>query len=184
MTPLLTNAQLFNYVDSRWVAKNLLDDGTAASLADMLDTGTVAGARLEILITAASEKLMSAAAIGARYSETDVRTYGGELSRSITAGLSMGPVLHRRGRAVTDYAKLSAQYDEAEAYIEQLRRGERIFFAVPDVPEAGLPASADMGPNPLQPPNIACQASRYFGFPAAGDGYRSPYTGGNGCTGC
>lgn len=182
MTPLITNAIFFDYCDHRWIAKNILDDNTAATLADMLDTNTTAGARLERLITAASEQLMSAASVAARYSEDDVRTYGGELSRMITAGLAIGPILDRRGRAVENYDKMSAQYNKATDYIEQLRRGERIFFAAPGVPEAGLPASADMAPDLLNPPNIAAQAGRYFGCPAASDGYQSRF-GGGGCGG-
>jgi len=175
VTSFATAAQFFDRFDSRWVSKNILDDGTAPTLATMLDTNTVAGARLLTLLTDASEELMAAAAVGARYSETDLRVYGGNLVVSIVCGLTLGLVVKRRGRALTDSKELSAAYDIAADQVEQLRRGERIFFAVPNVPEAGLPESADMCPQFPQLPNIAAQASRYFGYPAAGDGCQSPF---------
>lgn len=182
MNPFATNSQFLDRHDGRWVAKNVLDDGTAPTVAQLADTSTAAGARLEQLITDASEKLMAAASVGARYSVDDLVTYGGNLVVSITCDLAVGPILKRRGRAVDNYEKYSAAYAEACEYVEQLRRGDRIFFAVPGVPEAGLPASADMAPDPNLPPNLAAQARRYFGCPAASDGYRDR-RGGGGC-GC
>lgn len=185
MTPFATNQQFLDRHDGRWVAKNMLDDNTAPTVAQLANTATAAGARLEQLITDASEKLMSAAAVGARYTVADLVTYGGNLVISITCDLAVGPILKRRGRSVDNYEKYSAAYTEACDYVEQLRRGERIFFAVPDVPEAGLPASADMAPGIFNPPNIAAQAGRYFGCPAAADGYqnRFPPNNNSGC-GC
>jgi len=126
---------------------------------------------------------MSAAAVGARYTVNDLVVYGGNLVKSITAGLALGPILERRGRAVEDFAKLSASYNRAADRVEQLRRGERIFFAVPDVPEAGLPESASMAPRPPNPPNLAAQAGRFFGCPGASDGYQNRFDGG-GAGGC
>jgi len=184
VNPFATNAQFLDRHDGRWVAKNMLDDGTAPTVAQLADTGSAAGARLEALITDASEKLMAAASVGARYTVDDLVTYGGNLVISITCDLAIGPILKRRGRAVENYEKYSAAYTEACDYIEQLRRGERIFFAVPNVPEAGLPASADMAPNLLNPPNIASQAGRYFGCPAASDGYQNPSSNNGGGCGC
>jgi hypothetical protein len=168
MSPFLTNAEFLARHDGRWIGKNLLDDGTAPTIAQMSDPSTVSGIRLETLITDASEELMSAAAVGARYTEDDLRTYGGNLVKSITAGLAIGPILERRGRAVEDWDKMSAAYNRAAKRVEELRRGERIFFAVPDVPEAGLPESASMSPRAgIDPPAISTQASRYFGNPAS-----------------
>lgn len=193
MTPFLTNTQFLDRVDWRWVAKNILDSATVSSssatpptYSELIDTGSTAGARLEQLITDASEKLMAAAAVGARYTEDDVRTHGGNLVLSIVSGLSVGPILQRRVRATSDESSLNLMYTEALDYIEQLRRGERIFFAVPNVPEAGLPGHPTMNPLPPEPPTLAQQAGRYFGCPAAGPGYPGgnpynpnypPYTG-------
>lgn len=169
MNPFATNSQMLDRYDARWLGKNLLDDGTAASAATLANAYTVAGGRLQTLLTDASEELMAAAAAGARYTEDDLRTYGGNLVVAIVCGLTLGLVVKRRGRALTDSKELSAAYDVAAEQVEQLRRGERIFFAVPDVPEAGLPESADMAPGPLAPASWASQASRYFGFPAGSD---------------
>lgn len=186
MDSFINATQLFDRVDWRYVAKNILD-GTSAStstappsLADLLNVSTVAGARLYQLMKDASEKLMGAAAIGARYTVDELIQYGGNLLVSTVAGLTVGPILSRRARAVSDEKALNAMYTEAVEYVEQLRRGERIFFQVPDVPQAGLPESANMAPGPLSPPNLTAQASRFFGCPAANDGVQGNTSGG-GC---
>ncbi len=89
---------------------------------------------------------------------------------SIVAGLSLGPILERRGRAVEDFARLTASYNRAAARVEDLRRGERIFWAIPRIPEAGLPGTAAMQQCPPLhgPPLITWEAARYFGWPAGG----------------
>jgi len=168
MTPFITNSQFLVRYDGRWVGKNVLDDGTAASVASLASPLTPGGMVLEQFIEEASEDVMAAAAVGARYSTSDLVTYGGQLLVRIVSDLTMGKILKRRARALTDEKMLSGPYDEALQYLEQLRRGERIFFAVPDVPEAGLPDTAPMNPmtanNGINP---ACDwvvgASRYFG---------------------
>jgi hypothetical protein len=191
MDPFITNEEFLDRYDWRWVARNILDGDTVSgsatppTLTQLLDPLTNdAGARLEQLIIDASEELMSGAAVGARYSEADLRRRpldsppyagGGNLLVSIVAGLTLGPLLERRGRAVTDQAALSAAYDRAKGRVEELRRGERIFWSVPLVPEAGLPATADMFPTPpLGPPSLSEQAGRYFGYPAGGCGPYPP----------
>lgn len=172
MTPFLSNDDMLKRYDWRWIAKNVTDGTTltnnvAATLAE-LQGATGGGAVLTILITEASELLMGAAAVGARYTENDLRTYGGSLLTRIVADLTMGLILKRRARALTDEDELSKPYAEALAYLEQLRRGERIFWAVPNVPEAGLPESASMEPRVgIDPPTQSMMAGRYFGFPAA-----------------
>lgn len=172
MLPFITNLEFLDRFDWRWIAMQITEATSGAALAatyaQLIDTSSTAGARLQTLITDAAEELMSAAAVGARYSEADLRTYGGNLVKNINAGLAVGPILERRNRAVTDWEKISASYTKAKERVEELRRGERIFFAVPDVPEAGLPASADMTPGPLDCPTISSQAGRYFGTPATG----------------
>lgn len=197
MDPFITNAEFLDRYDWRWVAKNILDGPTASTssnpptLTDLLDPDTTAGGRLEQLITDASEELMAAAAVGARYSEADIRRRplddppyagGGNLLVSIVAGLTLGPILERRGRALTDFEALSKSYDRAAARVEELRRGERIFWSIPLVPEAGLPAVADMQPcPPLGPPMPTAMAGRYFGFPAGTN--HPPFAGGPPWTG-
>lgn len=181
MAPFLSNSDFLIRYDWRWCAKNLTDGTTltnnvAATLAELQGT-TGGGAVLTILLTEASELVMAAAAVGARYTEADIRSRpldnppymgGGALLARIVADLTMGLILKRRARALTDEDELSKPYAEALAYLEQLRRGERIFWAVPNVPEAGLPESASMEPRVgIDPPTQSMMAGRYFGFPAA-----------------
>lgn len=151
MIPFVTNPEFLVRFDWRWVSKNVLDDNTAATkdqLEDPLDDG---GEVLAAFLAESSEDLMAASAVAARYSEDDIRTYGGELAKRIVCNLTMGKILQRRGRALTDEDALSKPFAEAMAYLEQLRRGERIFFAVPLVPEAGLPGTANMIPGQFNP---------------------------------
>lgn len=167
MPVYLINAQtLFAFQDWRWVAQQLLDTnpGTVATLSDMLDPNTTAGARLQTLIGAASEMLLAAACGQARYSLQDIQTYGGSLRDMIVANLAVGPILSRRDRAADDEEKLSLSYKQALDYLEQLQKGERIFYAVPNVPEAGLAEAATMTPRPgIDPPLSTKCATRYFG---------------------
>ena len=172
MQPFLDNTSFLIRYDWRWVAKNVTDGTTltnnvAATLSE-LQGATGGGAVLATLITEASELVMAASAVGARYTEDDLRTYGGSLLTRIVADLTMGLVLKRRGRALTDEDELSKPYAEALEYLEQLRRGERIFWNVPDVPEAGLPATSSMEPRVgIDPPTVSMMAGRYFGSPGA-----------------
>ncbi len=170
-TPFVTNAQFFVRYDWRWVAKNVLDisPGTglvaAATLAQLLDTSSVAGTVVYECLFEASEMLVAAAAVGARYTVEELVAAGGRLLIRVVCDLCVGLILKRRGRAVTDENALSQPYNEALGYLEALRRGERIFFMVPAVPEAGLPESASMNPIPgIDPPLITTDAIRYFGL--------------------
>jgi hypothetical protein len=173
--PLLfaTNAQILDRFDGRWIGMNLLDTGASATVANLLDltTPNVAATRLQSLIGDASEMLMSAAAVGARYAVADLTTYGGNLVVNITCGLAMGPILKRRSRPVTANKMISDAYNEAMQYIEQLRRGDRIFALVPNVPEAGLAYTSPMaGCVPYGGPDITGVSGRYFGVTPGGCG--------------
>lgn len=187
--PFITNEVFLKRYDWRWVAKNVLDGATAntsAALptkADLEDEDTEAGSVLYECIFDASEMVMAAAAVGARYTVEDLMPSGdypggGRLLRRIVADLTMGFILQRRGRAIADEQSLSGPYNEAVAYVEQLRRGERIFFQVPDVPEAGLPDVAAMDPIPgLNSQLLTQDAYRYFGCGPGVSGNPYPYTG-------
>lgn len=171
MVPFVSVSQFLQRVDSRWVGMNLLDDGTRATAVQMTNVNTTAGATLYALLQDASEELMAAAAVGARYTEDEIRTYGGNLVLSIVSGLALGPVLERRVRAVTDTQRLSAMYDRAASRVEELRKGERIFWAVPNVPEAGVTEVADNTPVlGLECPNLVQESGRYFGATGACNG--------------
>lgn len=183
MISFVTNAEFLTRYDGRWTGKNVLDTGTAANVAELSDSTSPGGLVLKAMLEEASEYVMAAAAVGARYSPTDLYPNplatppypgGGSLLIRIVCDIAMGLILKRRGRAVSDYKALSASYDEAMDYIEQLRRGERIFPFVPDVPEAGLPTTSSTNPIlGVDPPLLTQQAARYFGHPIGG-GY-SPY---------
>lgn len=164
MPLILTAEQFFNYHDYRWVAKNLLDAGVPATLADMMNPATTAGARVAEFIDMAEGQLFAATSIGDRYSVADIVTYGGALARWIVANVAVAPALGRRDRAATDEKKLSLAFDLAQSYLQQLRDGERIFALVPNVPEAGLPGTQDLTPRPgIDPQTVTQRASRYFG---------------------
>lgn len=159
MPSFITAAQFLTRYDYRWVGQNITDTGTPAT-----ESGVLASPVLAALIADASDDVMAAAAVGDRYSVDDLATYGGNLLVRIVADLTMGLILKRRARAVKDEKDLSGPYTEAMDKLEALRRGERIFYAVPGVPEAGLPGTASMLPIPgINPPNWTQQANRYFG---------------------
>lgn len=166
--PLLfaTNQNVLDRYDGRFIGLNINDDGTAATIANLLDltTPNPAAVRLQNLIGDASEFLLSAASVSARYSVNDLLTYGGNMLINITSGLAMGPILKRRSRPVTSNKQISDGYSEAMQYIEQLRRGDRIFALVPNVPASGLSALANMTPFvPFGSPDVTQVTQRYFG---------------------
>lgn len=169
--PFVTNDQFLVRYDWRWVAKNVLDvqygAGTpaAATRAQLIDESSEAGTVVYECLFEASEMVVAAAAVGARYTVVELLEAGGRLLTRIVSDIGIGLILKRRGRAITDEKELSGPYGEAMAYLEQLRRGERIFFMVEDVPEAGLPDTASMEPLAgIEPPTITQDAVRYFGL--------------------
>ena len=178
MFTFATNTQILAFFDWRWLYKNLVDlqQGQqyqdAAAYADISSqTGNLpynVGATLATLAAAASEELMSAAAVAARYSVSDLQTYGGMQAVEISAALTIARVMGRRIRATPQEKLYGARADWGESQIEALRRGERIFSLVPNVPEAGVPSTTAQWVQGLSPPLLTWQAQRYFGFPAGG----------------
>lgn len=167
---ILSNAGFFDYQDWRWVGKNMLEPATAgapgiqATLAQMLDPLQDAGRRIAEFINLGEDMLFSAAMVGKRYTVQQVVQFGGALSRWIVAYLAVSPVLGRRDRAATDEKALSVNFNLAMDYTERLRSAERIFYAVPAVPEAGLPGTAPQAPVPgINPQLVTQRAWRYFG---------------------
>ncbi len=173
MVPFITNTEFLQRFDGRWISQNLLDNGTVPSIASLQDITSPGGAVLAEMLSDASEMVMGAAAVGKRYTEDDLRINlvatpphpgGGALLLRVVSNLAMGLILMRRGRAISDERALSGPYTDALAALEELRRGERVFWAVPLVPEAGLAAVAGLGPIPgIDPPTIVQLAGRYFG---------------------
>lgn len=175
MPSFLTPADFFVRYDYRWVGKQITDTGLAATDIDCRNSSVIAA-----FIAEASEMVVAAAAVGDRYSENDLTLYGGQLLKRITADLTMGLILKRRARAASDLESLTGPYTEALGYLEQLRRGERIFYMVPDVAEAGLPEAVSNLPRlGIDPPLATQQAFRYFGSASCrGVAPWSPWVGG------
>lgn len=143
MPSFITTEQLVVRYDWRWIAKNITDTGVPATEDDVLTSTKIAA-----FIEEASEMVMGAAAVGARYSLSDLETYGGALLTRIVSDLVVGAIIKRRVRATKDDEAFTAAYEEAQRYLELLRRGERVFYAVPNVPEAGLPSTVNLAPTP------------------------------------
>jgi hypothetical protein len=173
MKPFITQAEFLSRYDWRWVAKQVLDTNTSATESE-LKSDTGGGAILKLFLSEASEMVMGAAAVGDRYNAqanpnlpplaNDLAIYGGALLARIVSDLTMGLILKRRARGAKDQEGLTAAYEEALEYLEQMRRGERIFFAVPNVPQAGLPTTETMSP-PIGRPGapIISNNTRIFG---------------------
>ncbi len=158
MPAFATGADLTVRYDWRWIGNNITDSGTPANESQVINSPIIA-----ILIAEASEDVMAAAAVGNRYTVQDLQQYGGLLLTGIVCALVMGKILKRRARAAKDEEALTLSYTEALGYLEQMRRGERIFYSVPDVAEAGVPHTANMAP-PLgfgQP--LITDEVRFFG---------------------
>lgn len=173
MPSFITTADLVAAYDYRWIGQNITDTGVPATEAQVLASTKLAG-----FIEEASEQIMGACAVAARYSLSDLETYGGALLRRITCDLVMGLILKRRVRANKDNEAFTAAYEEALNYLEQLRRGERIFYAVPNVPEAGLPATENLAPPLSIGPPLITDNVRIFGTIGYGRNYGYGY--GNG----
>lgn len=189
----VNNGQFLVRFDWRTIAKNVSDDGavavpppvtaqTQATLAELTGNPgpppvyTGIGATLNQMIEDAEAVLLAAACVAARYSVQDLTLYGGALLQRVVCDLAAGEVLKRRMRAVSDEKALSAAYTEGLEYLEALRRGERIFYAVPNVPEAGLLTTAGLNPVPgVNPPLLTQLAARSFGVLAPGIATRWPW---------
>ncbi len=174
-----TPTQLLTRYDFRWIGNQINDNGTAATQAQVLVSPVIAE-----LIQDASEQVLGAATIGERYSRADLECYGGRLLVRITCGLVLGLILKRRARGSKDEEALTTDYNESLAYLEQLRRAERIFFNVPGVVEAGVPSTAPMvNVNGFGPPFISNNVN-IFGNIGCDRNYGNQLGSGGGCPGC
>lgn len=174
-----TPTQLLSRYDYRWIANQIYDNGTAATQAQVLNSPIIAE-----FIQDASEMVLAAATIGERYSRGDLECYGGCLLVRITCGLVLGLILKRRARGSKDEEALTTDYNESLQYLEQLRRAERIFFNVPGVVEAGVPATAPMvNPNPGFGPPFISNNPAIFGNVGVDRNYGNQL-GGGGWPGC
>ena len=175
----ITPADLLIRYDWRWIGQNILDTipGTAAN-----EAGVLASPKVQAFIEEASEMVMGAAAVGDRYTAEEIQQYGGALLQRIVSDLVIGLILKRRVRSSKDEEAFTLAYNEALAYLEQLRRGERIFYLVPNVPQAGLPATANMAAQPGFGPPLITNNPRIFGTIGFNQNY-GINGGGGGCGG-
>ncbi len=156
-TIFLTNPQFLQRYDSRRVGNMVLDNYTQASATDLANPSTAAGLIVQQMIEDASEMILAAATVAARYSLGDLLAYGGNQLLRLTADLTWGLILTRRALATEDFKAQAPFYQGALDQLEALRRGERIFYGVPNVPEAGLPAIASTIPIPGLEPTLLTQ---------------------------
>lgn len=129
--PHAVPADLVNYYDETVIADLASDTGTPVE-------NLTADAKVLAALSAASGKVNSAATVAERYTVEQLAALTGddlELLKQITCTLAMARLLTRRpGSRYVETYKESIQ--EAEDFLERLRRGERV-FAVADVREAG-----------------------------------------------
>lgn len=134
-----TAAQFTARVDWRTVADYLSDDGTRLPDQDAVEASPI----LAKLLKSASGDLEAAVLVGERYVPDDLRaiadaatpTNGTEMLAEIVAGLALPKIFRRRPDRNPGTFELAA---EAQARIEQLRKGERILPTVESA-DAGLP---------------------------------------------
>jgi hypothetical protein len=166
MAQYATAAKLLELYDSRRIGQMVSDSGTVPNAAALLTNQIVAS-----MLAAASDEVLAAAAVGNRYTAADLDTLaagtdaGARLIQSITCHIAFGLLVNRRGYAADEFSNLVPMWKWAQDYLTLLRKAERIFPGVPDVPEAGLPDTATTVPRPgINPPRITQEAYRVFGW--------------------
>lgn len=134
MAALATADDLIARYDERDIRDLVKDDGTAASGSLTANTLVLAA------LTSASGHVLAAAANSQNYTETDLAALTGNaqaLLVDIVCQLAMVR-LHRRRANNLNHEVFKALNEEAEAYLDMLRKGQRI-FPVEAHQAAGLP---------------------------------------------
>jgi phage gp36-like protein len=129
-----TPQDLTHFYDESIVA-DLVDDG-GEGVADLKTNPT-----LLALLDSASGRVESACSVASLYSPEDLAALSGTskaLLTELVCDLAMIRLLRRR--QTTKYEELRNQIQDAEEYLDRLRKGERIFGGMAEVREAGLPA--------------------------------------------
>lgn len=171
MSQFITNTELTYHIDYRRIGDLLTQDNERASLATITDSSSSSGAIVLLMIQTASEQIVAAATVGNRYTRdildnlAATGTGSAFLLKRLTAMLTFGLLVSRRALPPEQVAAMAPEFQAAQEYLELLRRGDRIFFDVPDVAEAGLPTTASMTPTALAggPPTWTQTAGRFFG---------------------
>ncbi len=146
--------------DANMVADLASDDGTP--VADL-----AADAKVQAALDDASGQIDAAVTVARVYSTTNLAALTGNslaLLKRITCDLAMYYLMARRPEK---YGKnLSEFYEKADAYLESLRKGNRV-FAVEANLDAGLPTIDGPGASDYQRLNLLPDRTKNF-YPARG----------------
>lgn len=169
----LTATQFTQLYDARRIRDFVSDTDARASAADITNPSTAAGAIVAFILEQASELIVAACSVAKKYTRDQLNglvtsttlTPSGYLLQRLTADLAFALLVKRRALPAGEVEKLAPAYAEAMSYLESLRRGDRIFFDVTDVAEAGLPAIQDLTtqPSALNCPTLMSSQTRIFG---------------------
>jgi len=183
-TVYLQNSEIFNFYDLRRIQELLLDDGSTPTQADISNVATAAGAQLYQTILWASSDIDSKCQQGKRYLRTDLeqiiqnaidppsgsstqqieiyRKRAAQL-RKLTADLTFGILMSRRGFSADKMRELAPQYEEALGRLQELYDGRRVFDFDAAL-AAGVPAAVKLAKNKI----MSSSFNQMFGlWPAA-----------------
>lgn len=167
-----TGAEFTTRYDARRLAQLVADDGVQVA------SGTVA--TNNVLLAAledASAAINSACYVGERYDASSLgalTTNGEYLLKRLCCDIAFGYLVARRGLSTDETNKLAPRYVEALAYLDLLRKGERIFdTADGSNANAGLARHVPVGGlDPANQTSIIYNMRPFFGFiPANDTGY-------------
>jgi hypothetical protein len=138
----ITPSELVLYYDQRRVLQLASDTGTPAVLSDLSNSNSTPYINLRQKIRAVCSDIDSKCQQGQRYDRADleaiiaaatanptdesVQKRAGVL-KQLTADLTYGRLNASRGIGAEELTKLCPRYEEAEAMLEQLYQGSRIF---------------------------------------------------------
>lgn len=157
-----SGAQFLVRYDVRTAAELLPDADASLNVAQVAESPTLIG-----LLKGSSGKLEAAALAKGAYTPADLAAFSGtnmgEWIADIVADLTAPKVL---GRRWIDFPEADSRLKEAEAAIEALAKGERI-FGLQEVIDAGTISDQVEQPSDVEARNmITLQSDRYFGHRA------------------
>lgn len=161
----ISPSELPNYYDSRRVLQLASDTGTTATTADLTNTSSAPYSKLLVAIRGVCADIDSKCQQGKRYDRSDLEAIiaaatsspndeavqkRAALLKQLTADLVYGRLNASRGIGADELKRLCPRYDEAEAMLEQLYQGSRIFDL--DNPKtAGKPSTVTINRTQTQP---------------------------------
>lgn len=196
-TVYLQNSEIFHFYDLRRIQELLLDDGSTPTQTDISDPTTTPGAQLYQIILWASSDIDTKCQQGLRYNRADlelivqnaisppigstaqqIEIYNKRAAqlRKLTADLTYGILMSRRGFSADKMRELAPQYEEALGRLQELYDGRRVFDLDANT-GAGVPNAAKLARRRIN----SSQFNQMFGlWPAANThrGYGYEYYGG------